>query len=84
MIPFKAVPNDIITKANEKAGSLGWDLLNIRMLTDHPDDHYLMVARCKVKSDEWAVHLYNSELDGFYEGYYTKDNNFSIDKYWSK
>jgi hypothetical protein len=84
MISTKSVRNEIITKANNKASSKGWELCNIRMLTDHPDDHYLMVTRCKVKGDEWAVHLYNSNDDAFYEGYYTGDNFKSIDKYWDK
>lgn len=84
MIPTTAVKDENITKANQKAGELGWELLNIRMLTDHPDDHYLMVTRCKVKENEWAVHLYNSNDNGFYEGYYTADNFKSVDKYWDK
>lgn len=59
-------------KAESKAKEQGWELEQIRMLTDHPLDNYLMVTLCHIPTyKEYGVHLYNSEQNGFNEGYYT-------------
>lgn len=84
MIPKTAVPFDHIEAAKKKAKEKGWELLNMRMLSDNPKDHYLMVTRCKVKESEWAVHLYNSEINIFAEGSYTDESTISIERYWDK
>lgn len=84
MIPTKAVTYENTQKAIESSGKLGWEILNIRMLTNHPDDHYLMVTLCKNKENEWVVHIYNSERDTFSEGYYTDNKPDAIDAYWDK
>ena len=84
-IASRAVKADIILKAKKKASEQNWELHNIRMLTDHPDDHYLMVVRCYIPvKKEWFVGLYNSDMNGFAEGYYTTENVEAITKYWDK
>ncbi len=68
-------------KAISKANQLGWDLYNIRMISDHPDDHYLMSTLSKVRSGEWAVHLFNSNDEQFYDGWYTQDKTKAVERY---
>jgi hypothetical protein len=80
----KAVTEENKAKAIARAKAQGWELHKLRMLTNHPDDHYLMVAMSETQKGEWAVHLYNSDFDGFTEGFYTDDKLKAIDKYYEK
>lgn len=73
-----------IEKATEQAKLLDWELLDLRMLTEHKSDYYLMVSISKVKDDEYGVHLYNSRQEGFSEGYYTNSYENALEKYNSK
>jgi hypothetical protein len=63
----------------------GWKLLEVRYLTAHPDDKYLMVTLCQnMTTDEYIVNLWNNDSKGFYEGYYTFEKSFAVEKYNTK
>lgn len=60
----------------------GWELHDMRMLTNNPDDDYLMVSLAYIPSKkEWAVHTFNSSRKGFYNGFYTKNELEALIEY---
>ena len=84
IITSKVTPENK-AKAEAEAERLGWELKDIRMLTDHPADKYLMVAISWIpEKAEHCVHLFNAELNGFFEGYYTKDKASAEKKFIEK
>lgn len=76
-----------LKNATKLAESKGWIVQSFRYLTNHPLDEYLFVVMCQSSPKsikEYVIWLYNSEDNGFYEGYYTCNRENAEKKYLSK
>jgi hypothetical protein len=65
----------------------GWEWQMSRMLTEHPDDWYLVIVLVKNEKGEYVTYLYNStigEYGSFNHGHYFTNFKLAEDDFYRR